>query len=70
MTEDFAARSPRILTSEERKARDAQRRADAEQAMREHEAAQRQFYANRERLRAERLAREGRADGGQGNSAN
>lgn len=26
--------------------------------MREHEAAQRAFYANRERLRAERLARE------------
>jgi hypothetical protein len=70
MTEDFSARSPRILTSEERKARDAQRRADAEQAMREHEAAQRRFYANRERLRAERLARESRSAGGQGNSAN
>ncbi len=26
--------------------------------MRDHEAAQRAFYANRERLRAERLARE------------
>jgi len=70
MTEDFSARSPRILTSEERKARDAQRLADAEQAMREHEAAQRRFYANRERLRAERLARESRSAGGQGNSAN
>ena len=65
-TEDFTARSPRILTSEERKARDAQRRADAEQAMREHEAAQRAFYANRERLRAERLARESRAAGNGG----
>ncbi|HEX2366852.1 MAG TPA: hypothetical protein VHJ00_17750 [Bradyrhizobium sp.] len=63
MTEDYAIRSPRILTSEERKARDAQRRADAEQAMREHEAAQKAFYKNRERLRAERLAREARADG-------
>jgi len=58
MTESFEVRSPRILTSEERKARDAQRRADAEQAMREHEAAQKAFYKNRERLRAERLARE------------
>ena len=70
MTEDYEARPPKILTSEERKARDAQRRADAEQAMREHEAAQRRFYANRERLRAERLARESRSAGGQGNSAN
>jgi hypothetical protein len=58
MTDDFTARSPRILTSEERKARDAQRRIDAEQAMREHEAAQRHFQANHERLKAERLARE------------
>lgn len=61
MTEDYEARPPKILTSEERKARDAARRADAEQAMREHEAAQKAFYANRERLRALRLARE-RAD--------
>jgi len=67
MTEDFTARSPRILTSEERKARDAARRADAEQAMREHEAAQRHFHANHERLKAERLAREARAGGGAGN---
>ena len=63
MTENFEVRSPRILTSEERKARDAQRRADAEQAMREHEAAQKAFYQNRERLRAERLAREARGAG-------
>ncbi len=58
MTEDYSARPPKILTSEERKARDAARRADAEQAMREHEAAQKAFYENRERLRALRLARE------------
>jgi hypothetical protein len=58
MTEDYEARPPKILTSEERKARDALRRADAEQAMREHEAAQKAFYDNRERLRALRLARE------------
>ncbi len=66
MTDDFTVRSPRILTSDERKARDAARRADAEQAMREHEAAQRAFHANRERLRAERLAREARAGGNGG----
>ncbi|UFZ05616.1 hypothetical protein LQG66_04680 [Bradyrhizobium ontarionense] len=58
MTYDSTARSPRVLTPEERRARDATRRADAEQAMREHEQAQRAFKANRERLRAERLARE------------
>jgi hypothetical protein len=62
-TENFEVRSPRILTSEERKARDAQRRADAEEAMREHAAAQKAFYANKERLRAERLAREARSAG-------
>ena len=58
MTEDYSARPPKTLTTEERKARDAARRADAEQAMREHDAAQKAFYENRERLRALRLARE------------
>ena len=62
--EDFEARAPRTLTPEERKARDATRRADAEQAMREHEAAQKAFYKNRERLKAERLAREASASRG------
>jgi hypothetical protein len=45
-------------TPEQRKARDAERRRDAEQAMREHQLAQEAFRKNRERLRAERLARE------------
>jgi hypothetical protein len=58
MTEDFSVRPSRPLTPEERKARDAARRADAEEAMREHEAAQKAFHANRERLKALRLARE------------
>jgi hypothetical protein len=58
MTEDFSVRPNKPLTTEERKARDAQRRADAEQAMREHEVAQKAFYANKERLKAARLARE------------
>ena len=64
MTDDFEVRAPRTLTPEERKARDAARRADAEQAMREHEAAQRAFHENRERLKAERLEREARASRG------
>ena len=58
MTEDFSVRPSKPLTPEQRKERDAQRRADAEQAMREHEAAQKAFYANKERLKALRLARE------------
>jgi hypothetical protein len=58
MTEDYSVRPSKPLTPEERKARDAQRRADAEVAMREHEAAQKAFYANKERLKAARLARE------------
>lgn len=57
MTYEPSEHSPRTLTAEERKARNETRRADAEQAMREHEAARKAFYANRERLRAERLAR-------------
>ena len=58
MTEDFSVRPSKPLTPEQRKERDAARRADAEQAMREHEAAQKAFYANKERLKAQRLARE------------
>jgi hypothetical protein len=64
MTEEYSVRPPKTLTTEERKARDAARRADAEQAMREHEAAQKAFYENRERLKALRLAREQAAQGG------
>jgi hypothetical protein len=41
-----------------RKARDAERRVAAEEAMRDHEAAQKAFRENHERLRTERLARE------------
>ncbi len=58
MTEDFSVRPSKPLTPEQRKERDAARRADAEQAMREHEAAQKAFYANKDRLKALRLARE------------
>ena len=46
------------MTKAEREARKAFRQVDAEKAMTENEIAQRAFSANRERLKAERLARE------------
>jgi hypothetical protein len=49
------------ITKEEREARKAFRQVDAEKAMTENEIAQRAFSANRERLKAERLVREGAA---------
>ncbi|MET4257372.1 hypothetical protein ABIC09_002308 [Bradyrhizobium sp. S3.12.5] len=60
MTEDLSFRR-KPLTPEQRQARDAARRVEAEKAMRDHEAAQKAFYENRERLKAERLAREAAA---------
>ena len=55
---DSIYQSPRVLTPEQRKARDAARKADAEAALRERAAAEKAFHANRERLKAARLARE------------
>jgi hypothetical protein len=49
---------PKPITKAERDARKAFRQVDAEKAMTEHEIAQKTFHANRERLKAERLARE------------
>jgi hypothetical protein len=49
---------PRPMTKAERDARKAFRQVDAEKAMTEHEIAQKAFSANRERLKAERLARD------------
>jgi hypothetical protein len=46
------------ITSAEREARKAFRQVDAAKAMTEHEIAQKAFANNRERLKAERLARE------------
>ena len=46
------------MTSAEREARKAFRHVEAEKAMTEHEIAQKAFSNNRERLKAERLARE------------
>ncbi len=57
MSYDPEAREAR-LTPEERKARDALRRIDADAAIREHEEARNAFFDNRERLRALRLERE------------
>jgi hypothetical protein len=46
------------LSKEERNARKAFRRVEANKAMTDHEIAEKAFSANRERLKAERLARE------------
>jgi hypothetical protein len=63
MADTYEARPARVLTPEQRLARNAERRAEAEKAMREHEAAQKAFHDNRKRLREERLARERREAG-------
>lgn len=60
MSEELSFRR-KPLTPEQRQARDAARRIEAEKAMRDHEEAQKAFYANKERLKAERLAREAAA---------
>src|SRR5260370_25563967 len=49
---------PKPITKAERDALKAFRKLDAEKAMTEHEIEQKAFSANRERLKAERLARE------------
>jgi hypothetical protein len=46
------------MTKAEREARKAFRQVNAEKAMSEHDIAQKAFSKNRERLKAERLARE------------
>jgi hypothetical protein len=49
---------PKPITKAQREARMAFRQVDAKQALTEHGIAQKTFSANRERLKAERLARE------------
>jgi hypothetical protein len=49
---------PTPITKAERDARKAFRQVDAEEAITEQQLAQKAFSENRERLRAERLARE------------
>lgn len=48
----------KTISPELREARKAFREVDAKKAMTEHEQAQAAFISNRERLKAERLARE------------
>ena len=55
------ALEPRRETKAEREARKAFAAQEAEKALSEYEKAQRAFHANRERLKAERLAREAAA---------
>jgi hypothetical protein len=52
---------PKQITRAEREAHKAFRQPDAKTAMSEHEIAQAAFSENRERLKAERLAREAAA---------
>jgi hypothetical protein len=49
---------PKQISSAEREARKAFRQVEDEAALSEHEIAERAFSQNRERLKAERLARE------------
>ena len=53
-----AIQPPKQPTKAERDARKAFRHVDAQKAITEHEIAQKAFSNNRERLKAERLARE------------
>lgn len=48
----------RVKTPAEREAHKAFRQVEAEKAMTDHEIAQDAFYKNRDRLKAERVARE------------
>ena len=50
-------REPKILTQAEREARKVFAAQEADKALSDYEAAERAFHANRERLKAERLAR-------------
>ena len=52
---------PKTLTQTEREARKVFAAQEAEKALSDYEVAQRAFHANRERLKAERLARSGQA---------
>jgi hypothetical protein len=55
----FVRRS--AMTSAEREARKVFRAVEAEKALTDYEKAQKAFHENRERLKAERLAREEKA---------
>ena len=55
---DYQRREPKRITRAEREARKVFAAQEAEKALSAYEAPQRAFHANRERLKAERLARE------------
>jgi len=59
---DSYTRDRKMPTAAEREAKKAFRETEAKVAISEYERAQQAFYANRERLRAERLAREASSD--------
>ena len=54
----YEVEPPRQITKAEREARKAFREVEAKKAISDHDLAQKAFYKNRERLKAERLARE------------
>jgi hypothetical protein len=54
-------KTPRQPTKAEREARKAFREVEAKKAISEYDLAQKAFYKNKERLKAERLAREAEA---------
>jgi len=58
MTRKYPPQPRKSLSAEELMAMRLQRQAEAERALREHAADQEAFHKNRERLKAERLARE------------
>jgi hypothetical protein len=65
MSNEFPTERERMTREqrrEQREAKDAERRLAYEQAMREHQLAQEAFHRNRERLKADRLAREALAE--------
>jgi hypothetical protein len=62
MTRKYPPQPRKWLSAEELMAMRLQRQAEAERALREHAADQEAFHKNRERLKAERLAREARSD--------
>jgi hypothetical protein len=57
----YEVEPPRQITKAEREARKAFREVEAKKAISDHDLAQRAFYKNKERLKAERLAREAEA---------
>jgi hypothetical protein len=57
----YEVEPPRQPTKAEREARKAFREVDAKKAISDHDLAQKVFYKNKERLKAERLAREAEA---------